>query len=155
MGKFAACYDSKGNMLDKHIVPNKTICLAMGYSWLKSNVNFDNVLSGFIALLQMGTFSGWYDILADMMDSPAKKDLQPSFNAHPAYALYFVIFIVVGVMFMLNLFIGVIVDNYSSVHKKVSSRSLIIIHLDLLSLSDFNKFKLTFINYNVLHFIYR
>ena len=120
MGKFAACYDSAKNRLDKAIVPNKTICLQKGYIWQNANVNFDNVLNGYLALLQMATFSGWYDILAKMIDSPESKNWQPSFEAQPLLAIYFVMFIVVGVMFMFNLFIGIIVDNYSTTHKRVN-----------------------------------
>ena len=119
MGRFAACYNHNEKIMDYDIVQNKTVCESMGLLWINSNVNFDNVLNGFLALLQLGTFSGWYNVLEQMIDAPDHIGNQPKQESHIYYAIYFVIFIVVGVMFMLNLFIGVIVDNYSTMVKKV------------------------------------
>ena len=46
-------------------------------------------------------------------------DLQPQWEASLHNYFYFVIFIVCGSFFTLNLFIGVIIDNFNMLKKKV------------------------------------
>jgi hypothetical protein len=53
-----SCQDADGNILDPSVVPNMTVCQsnesqALGYQWVNFNVNFDNVLIGFVALSEM------------------------------------------------------------------------------------------------------
>ena len=40
-------------------------------------------------------------------------DRQPQREAHVERAIYFIIFIIVGHMFILNLFVGVVIDNFN------------------------------------------
>lgn len=42
-------------------------------------------------------------------------DQQPRQSAKPAAALYFIVFIIVGSMFVLNLYIGVIIDHFNRI----------------------------------------
>ena len=53
-GKFYKCVDPMGERESVYVVPNKTECLKRsGYRWINSNVNFDNVINGFLALFQV------------------------------------------------------------------------------------------------------
>lgn len=54
-GKFQACVDRDFERLSASIVPNKTECLRLPekYIWVNADVNFDNVLNGFLALFQV------------------------------------------------------------------------------------------------------
>lgn len=54
-GKFYKCQDLDGERVAADIVPNKTVCLEHPnkYRWVNSNVNFDNVINGFLALFQV------------------------------------------------------------------------------------------------------
>lgn len=45
---------------------------------------------------------------------------QPKYEANLYMYLYFVIFIIFGSFFTLNLFIGVIIDNFNQQKKKIS-----------------------------------
>ena len=65
------------------------------------------------------TFEGWMELMADAVDVRG-IDLQPEFEANLWAYLYFVVFIVCGAFFTLNLFIGVIIDNFNMLKKKVS-----------------------------------
>lgn len=64
------------------------------------------------------TFEGWMEVMADAVDARG-VDLQPSREANLWAYIYFVIFIVCGSFFTLNLFIGVIIDNFNMLKKKV------------------------------------
>ena len=52
-------------------------------------------------------------------DDFLKVDQQPQYEASLYNYFYFVIFIVCGSFFTLNLFIGVIIDNFNALKKKV------------------------------------
>ena len=57
--------------------------------------------------------------MADAVDA-RDVDLQPQYEASLYNYFYFVIFIVCGSFFTLNLFIGVIIDNFNALKKKVT-----------------------------------
>ncbi|NXA20701.1 SCN5A protein, partial [Ibidorhyncha struthersii] len=69
------------------------------------------------------TFKGWMDIMYAAVDS-RKIDEQPKFEAFLAMYTYFVIFIIFGSFFMLNLFIGVVISNFNQQRKKISGKDL-------------------------------
>ncbi|XP_052794035.1 sodium channel protein 1 brain-like isoform X3 [Mya arenaria] len=126
-GKFYKCLDSNGDKLSNEVVANKAECLAMeashGYKWENSPINFDNVFSGFLALFQVATFEGWMEVMEDAVDS-ADIDEQPSFENSLYSYLFFVAFIIFGAFFTLNLFIGVIIDNFNMLKKKYDGNYL-------------------------------
>ena len=68
------------------------------------------------------TFEGWMEIMADAVDA-TEVDQQPEYEASLYNYFYFVIFIVCGSFFTLNLFIGVIIDNFNALKKKVDTLS--------------------------------
>lgn len=70
------------------------------------------------------TFEGWMEIMADAVDVRG-VDLQPAYEANLWAYLYFVVFIVCGAFFTLNLFIGVIIDNFNMLKKRVCLTFLI------------------------------
>ncbi|XP_041126480.1 sodium channel protein 60E-like [Polyodon spathula] len=119
-GKFFQCVDSNGIRLPVDIVNNYTDCKAnedKGYEWKNEAIHFDNIMAAYLALLQVSTFEGWIEIMASAADARG-IDLQPDTDANTYSLLYFVAFIVVGTFFTLNLFIGVIIDNFNTVHKR-------------------------------------
>lgn len=65
------------------------------------------------------------EVMADAVDARG-VDLQPQREANLYAYIYFVIFIVCGSFFTLNLFIGVIIDNFNMLKKKV------ITHLEII-----------------------
>lgn len=58
------------------------------------------------------------EVMADAVDARG-VNLQPQREANLYAYLYFVVFIVCGSFFTLNLFIGVIIDNFNMLKKKV------------------------------------
>uniref|UniRef100_A0A8C3R4P6 Sodium channel protein n=1 Tax=Cyanoderma ruficeps TaxID=181631 RepID=A0A8C3R4P6_9PASS len=124
-GKFYHCVNTTtGEMFDISDVNNYTQCAELIKSnqsarWKNVKVNFDNVGAGYLALLQVATFKGWMDIMYAAVDSRDVKD-QPKYEDNLYMYLYFVIFIIFGSFFTLNLFIGVIIDNFNQQKKKIS-----------------------------------
>ncbi|XP_055662607.1 sodium channel protein type 5 subunit alpha-like isoform X2 [Falco peregrinus] len=118
--KFSKCILKKGNI---SLIENRDNCTFYNGTWTNSDINFDNVGMGYLALLQVATFKGWMDIMYAAVDS-RKIDEQPKFEAFLAMYMYFVIFIIFGSFFMLNLFIGVVISNFNQQRKKISGRDL-------------------------------
>lgn len=54
------------------------------------------------------------------MSLAPQKEEQPDYEVNIYMYLYFVIFIIFGSFFTLNLFIGVIIDNFNQQKKKMS-----------------------------------
>uniref|UniRef100_A0A4W5QAS3 Sodium channel protein n=1 Tax=Hucho hucho TaxID=62062 RepID=A0A4W5QAS3_9TELE len=125
-GKYGRCVNRTGYIHNVSVVNNKTDCLAMNdtqFYWTKVKVNFDNVGAGYLALLQVATFKGWMDIMYAAVDSRAVEE-QPIREVNMYMYLYFIIFIIFGSFFTLNLFIGVIIDNFNQQKRKISGQDI-------------------------------
>uniref|UniRef100_A0A5F5PN95 Sodium channel protein n=1 Tax=Equus caballus TaxID=9796 RepID=A0A5F5PN95_HORSE len=110
-GKFGRCINqTEGDLpLNYTIVNNKSDCESFNVTgelyWTKVKVNFDNVGAGYLALLQV-------------------FEEQPQWEYNLYMYIYFVIFIIFGSFFTLNLFIGVIIDNFNQQKKKLGGQDI-------------------------------
>ncbi|NXQ83353.1 SCN5A protein, partial [Nyctibius grandis] len=127
-GKFGKCVNltEEDSELNSSI-NNETDCRMYNNTgkifWVNVKVNFDNVGSGYLALLQVATFKGWMDIMYAAVDSREKNE-QPQMEHSLFMYLYFVNFIIFGSFFTLNLFVGVIIDNFNQQKKKISGEDI-------------------------------
>ncbi|KAG9350210.1 hypothetical protein JZ751_026563 [Albula glossodonta] len=110
-GKFYRCINTTSEeVFPMSMVNNKSDCMALieqsnEVRWVNVKVNYDNVGLGYLSLLQVATFKGWMDIMYAAVDSREVEE-QPSYEINIYMYLYFVIFIIFGSFFTLNLFIG-------------------------------------------------
>ncbi|XP_030364637.1 sodium channel protein type 4 subunit alpha [Strigops habroptila] len=127
-GKYYRCINTTtGDLFDISVVNNKSDCMALLHTnevrWVNVKVNFDNVGLGYLSLLQVATFKGWMDIMYAAVDS-RKTEEQPVYEINLYMYIYFVIFIIFGAFFTLNLFIGVIIDNFNQQKKKFGGKDI-------------------------------
>ncbi|XP_056913565.1 sodium channel, voltage gated, type XII, alpha a isoform X4 [Takifugu flavidus] len=125
-GKFGKCVNRTGFIHSVSVVNNKSDCLAMNdtqFYWTKVKVNFDNVGIGYLSLLQVATFKGWMEIMHAAVDSRGVEE-QPIREINIYMYLYFVVFIIFGSFFTLNLFIGVIIDNFNQQKRKLGGQDI-------------------------------
>uniref|UniRef100_A0A8C9R5W1 Sodium channel protein n=1 Tax=Scleropages formosus TaxID=113540 RepID=A0A8C9R5W1_SCLFO len=127
-GKYYYCYnETEEYRFLPTEVNNKTECFnyinanMSDIRWKNVKINFDNVGAGYLALLQVATFKGWMDIMYAAVDSRKVED-QPFYEDNIYMYIYFVIFIIFGSFFTLNLFIGVIIDNFNQQKKKIKEQ---------------------------------
>ncbi|XP_055537088.1 sodium channel protein para isoform X48 [Wyeomyia smithii] len=116
-GKYYKCVDTNKTTLSHEIIPDKPACIAENYTWENSPMNFDHVGKAYLCLFQVATFKGWIQIMNDAIDS-REVGKQPIRETNIYMYLYFVFFIIFGSFFTLNLFIGVIIDNFNEQKKK-------------------------------------
>lgn len=62
----------------------------------------------------MMTTEGWLDVMYDGIDARG-IDLQPKRDYNIALSLFFIAFMVVGSMLIINLFVGVVIDNFNKI----------------------------------------
>uniref|UniRef100_A0A671QKK7 Sodium channel protein n=1 Tax=Sinocyclocheilus anshuiensis TaxID=1608454 RepID=A0A671QKK7_9TELE len=123
-GKFYYCFNSTSEeVFPITQVNNKSECLELteadlNVRWMNMKVTFDNVGMGYLSLLQVATFKGWMDIMYSSVDS-REVEMQPDYETNLYMYIYFVIFIIFGSFFTLNLFIGVIIDNFNQQKAKI------------------------------------
>ncbi|XP_051761104.1 sodium channel, voltage-gated, type I-like, alpha isoform X2 [Ctenopharyngodon idella] len=126
-GRFNECVNiTSDKRMSTADVYNKSECINMGKNvtrWKPSKINFDNVGNGYLALLQVATFKGWMPIMYAAVDSRGVEE-QPEYEVNLYMYLYFVIFIIFGAFFTLNLFIGVIIDNFNQQKKKFGGQDI-------------------------------
>uniref|UniRef100_A0A8C7U0K2 Sodium channel protein n=1 Tax=Oncorhynchus mykiss TaxID=8022 RepID=A0A8C7U0K2_ONCMY len=128
-GKYYYCFNTTSEeRFSADVVNNKTECYQLmegndDVRWMNAKVNYDNVAMGYLSLLQIATFKGWMDIMYGAVDSRFVED-QPIYEDNVYMYIYFVIFIIFGSFFTLNLFIGVIIDNFNQQKKKISRKDI-------------------------------
>lgn len=151
-GKFYKCVDEDGVKLAVGIVKDKVECLEKNFTWVNSKITFDHVGHAYLALFQVvctvycllsrcfgsrtlfsilidnssiqATFNGWEEIMEDAVDV-TDVDQQPQYEASLFYYLYFVTFAICGSFFTLNLIIGVVIENFNALKKKVKLKPYI------------------------------
>ncbi|XP_034184284.1 sodium voltage-gated channel paralytic isoform X29 [Osmia lignaria lignaria] len=116
-GKYYKCVDANKTTLSYEIIPDRNACVAENYTWENSPMNFDHVGKAYLCLFQVATFKGWIQIMNDAIDS-RELNKQPIRETNIYMYFYFVFFIIFGSFFTLNLFIGVIIDNFNEQKKK-------------------------------------
>ncbi|XP_037004160.2 sodium channel protein type 10 subunit alpha isoform X3 [Artibeus jamaicensis] len=129
-GTFWRCINTTNadfSLVPSTYVNNESDCRLQNYTgklyWVNMKVNFDNVAMGYLALLQVATFKGWMDIMYAAVDARGVT-LQPKWESSKYMYLYFVVFIIFGGFFTLNLFVGVIIDNFNQQKKKLGGQDI-------------------------------
>ena len=109
-GKFFYC--STG--IYKH--HDKYECNVGGGSWIRQDSNFDNVFQAMMTLYIVASLEGWPDIMLNAVDATS-NDHGPKKENSPLNAYFFIVFILIGSFFLLNIFIGVLFLKYTAAQK--------------------------------------
>lgn len=91
--------------------------LDAGGDWTNKDANFDNVPNAMIALFEIMTTEGWYEIMISGIDSRG-IGLQPKYNHRVLISIYFLFFVLIGSLIMINLFTATIVDNFNKIKER-------------------------------------
>ncbi|NXA76628.1 CAC1G protein, partial [Thryothorus ludovicianus] len=105
-GKFFICQGE-----DTRNITNKSDCTEASYKWVRHKYNFDNLGQALMSLFVLASKDGWVDIMYDGLDAVG-VDQQPVMNYNPWMLLYFISFLLIVAFFVLNMFVGVVVENF-------------------------------------------
>ncbi|KAM5289144.1 voltage-dependent T-type calcium channel subunit alpha-1I [Ctenodactylus gundi] len=105
-GKFYHCLG-----VDTRNITNRSDCVAANYRWVHHKYNFDNLGQALMSLFVLASKDGWVNIMYNGLDAVA-VDQQPVTNHNPWMLLYFISFLLIVSFFVLNMFVGVVVENF-------------------------------------------
>ena len=96
-------------MADIH---NMWDCYDVGGEWVRFNANFDNIGNAVITIFNLMTTEGWIDVMWKAVDTTEIHNV-PIRNATPFNVVFFICFLLVGSMILLNAFVGVLIMNFT------------------------------------------
>ncbi|CRK92625.1 CLUMA_CG006168, isoform A [Clunio marinus] len=93
-------------------VKNKDDCISIpGNVWINRKYNFDDLGKALMSLFVLSSRDGWVNIMYTGLDAVG-VDQQPIVNYNEWRLLYFIAFILLVGFFVLNMFVGVVVENF-------------------------------------------
>ncbi|XP_069373568.1 voltage-dependent T-type calcium channel subunit alpha-1G isoform X17 [Paralichthys olivaceus] len=107
-GKFFFCQGLEHQVKN---ITNKSDCMQASYKWVRHKYNFDNLGQALMSLFVLASKDGWVDIMYNGLDAVG-VDKQPELNYNPWMLLYFISFLLIVAFFVLNMFVGVVVENF-------------------------------------------
>jgi hypothetical protein len=93
-------------------VKTKDDCLKVpNNQWINSQYNFDNLGQALMTLFVLSSKDGWVQIMYTGIDA-VEIDVQPIENNNEWMLVYFISFILLVGFFVLNMFVGVVIENF-------------------------------------------
>lgn len=83
----------------------------MGGEWINFKNKFDQIFYAVLTLFEMSTTEGWVDVLWKGIDS-TDIDYLPQKNYNLSASIYFIGFILLGSLFIMNLFVGIVINTF-------------------------------------------
>ena len=123
-GKFYYCRIDNVPRDVAHDIKTVWDCYDYGGEWTKHEANFDNVLVSMLTMFNMMTAEGWVDILWRGVDA-TNIHQAPVRNHNPRIIVFFIAFLVIGSLFILNLFVGIVIGTFADEKEKVSRNNLL------------------------------
>ncbi|CAF0857896.1 unnamed protein product [Rotaria sordida] len=106
-GKFYYCEGSFA-----YNVTTRQQCEEMpDHRWKNQQYNFDNLGQALLCLFILSSRDGWVQMMYNGIDA-VDVDMQPIRNYNVAKLLYFISFLLLVGFFVLNMFVGVVVENF-------------------------------------------
>ena len=100
----------------------KEDCLANAANqWVNTQYNFDDLGNAIVTLFVLASKDGWVQIMYNGIDAVG-IDKQPVENYNEWMIVYFISFILLVAFFVLNMFVGVVIENFHKVRAKQESQ---------------------------------
>ncbi|KAF4319441.1 hypothetical protein BBO99_00002107 [Phytophthora kernoviae] len=125
------------------------VCSYLNASWDRTiPQSFDNVLLALLTFYEISTTEGWVTLMLAGVDA-TNVDMQPIVNNREGWTLFFIAFIFLGSFFFIQLFIGVVIENFSRMketldgtrHLSCSQREWLLISETVLNLRPARKIR--------------
>lgn len=85
---------------------NKNDCDKIGGIWTRSTFNFDNLSNALIVLFETATLEGWVELMNNIVR-----------GKNTISAVFFIIYIIITCIFIMNLSVCAVVDNFISINE--------------------------------------
>ena len=121
-GGFYSCDDAASNLFD---IEHRWDCLNAGGIWVNEPHNFDNIFRAMLTLFFTTTREGWPDVLYDAMDISGEIDYEPIDQNYKYISFFIFAWMLFGSVFLVNLFVGVVVNAFNSEKQKLGRNHLL------------------------------
>ncbi|CAM9376430.1 unnamed protein product, partial [Discosporangium mesarthrocarpum] len=102
------------------------ICECLGLTWDTTiPQQFDNVGQALLTFFEMSTTEAWADIMYAAVDS-TEQNMQPIRDNQLHRVWFFMVFMLVGSYLVMNLFVGVIIDNFNKMKSKAEGGGVLV-----------------------------
>jgi len=105
------------------LVVTKDDCINGGGEWVNAQLHYDHLGQALMTLFVCSSIDGWVTLLQQGVDAVA-IDRQPIENYNEAMIGFFVIFLLVGGFFILNMFVGIIVQNFEKQQEEAKKQKI-------------------------------
>merc|ERR1719502_2151909 len=78
---------------------------------MNMNRNFDNIGQAILTLFEIATTEGWVGVMHSAMDATA-IDQHPVENYNKNWCYFFMLYMIIGAFFAMNLFVGGIINDF-------------------------------------------
>ena len=95
-----------------------------GGEWLNRDQNFDNVGTAAVTLFNVMTTEGWLGVMWHSVDAVG-IDIAPVMNKNKGAAVFYVFFMIMGSLFILNMFVGVVINVFNQEKDKLEKNYLL------------------------------
>lgn len=116
----------KMHYCEVELIESKSDCEDLGYTWLNSDLNFDNVLEAMVTLFIVMSQESWPNRMYEGVDARSTHE-SPLINYNPYIAYYYVIFVIIGNFFMVNLFTVIVFSKFNEAKSKETSFTTLIL----------------------------
>jgi len=102
-------------------LPDREQCRIWGGTWNRATNaadHFDNIGNSLLTLFVVAIGEGWSSIMYSVMDTRGMNK-SPMINASPGWAVFFVLFHVIGNFFCLNLVIGILISEFTNERREL------------------------------------
>ena len=124
-GQFFTCHDLPESPEGlESTAEHKWACLDNGGSWVIRDGHFDHVFRSILELFIMTTTEGWTMTMWAGVDA-TKLDYSPIRDYNPASIMFFTFFTVVGSLFVLNLFVGIVIGTFNKETERLGKNYLL------------------------------
>lgn len=123
-GSFYYCLtDNVPQGQDSKII-DKLDCMDYGGEWLNRDQNFDNVGTAAVTLFNVMTTEGWLGVMWHSVDATG-IDLVPQLDRNRFASLFYVFFMILGSLFILNMFVGVVINVFNQEKEELEKKKLL------------------------------
>ena len=111
-GKMGKCVIASDPNFEYYGV-NQDDCINLyGGTWKRAFWNFDDISESLVTLYVLSNGEGWPNVLSDALDANDSTE-GPLFMNSTTNGLFIIVFILVGTIFLMNLFVGVIFVQFT------------------------------------------
>lgn len=112
-------------------ITTRSTCEKMGMEWVNSDSNFDNVFEAMLVLFIISSQESWPNRMYEGIDA-AGVDVAPITDYNPYAAYFYVVYVLIGNMFLVNLFAAVVFNKFNEAKQSEMSVASLVLNRDQL-----------------------